>query len=174
MIMPDVDSLEGGGPDWREPQSLPALERPLHWDWLVETGSLTERIATDLGSPLHVKLISERREPEDGALVREVRLHVRHRPVVYALSRIPEPLLQELPWLAELGEQPMGERLFEIPGTYRERLRLAQLAPDEPLVRSAFDGLDENPRGIWARVSRLVMRDSPITITECFLCGDPG
>lgn len=174
MSLPDIDSPDAGDADWRAPDSWSEAERPLHWSWLVETGSLTERIAADFGAPVDVELISERREPEDGPLVREVRLHVGRRPVVYAVSRIPATLIRQIPWLAELGDRPMGERLFEVPGTRRERLQLARLDAWRPLVQSAFDGLDQDPRAVWARTSSLALREGRIAIIECFLGGDPG
>ncbi len=163
---------QSAGPDetvWQPPEQWPSAEHPPHWRWLIERGSLTERISSDLGAPVTVELISERRDANDGDLDREVRLHVDECPIVYAISRIPGVLIQRIPWLASLGHQPLGERFFELPGAERDRLQIARLTPQHPLVECAWSGMEAPGSMVWARRSRLVTAGTAITITECFM-----
>ncbi|MDQ2070186.1 chorismate--pyruvate lyase family protein [Natronospira bacteriovora] len=159
--------------DWLAPERVPDGERPAHWDLLTEAASLTGRLEARLGAPVEVERLSEHHDG-DGALRREVRLYAAGRPLVYAVSHIPSSLLQRLGWVASLGDQPLGSRLFASGEAVREGLTIARLAVDDPLVQRAWQGLDRNPAPLWARRSRLRVGGQAMVIVECFLYGEQG
>jgi len=156
---------------WQPPESIEASERPEHWRWLTENGSLTGYLEQTLALSLDVDRLSEV-EDGDGALRREVRLYAGGVPLVYAVSHIPAELLRRLDWVRSLGDQPLGTRLFADPEASRDELRVAYLDSDDPLVQRATEGLDQRPSPLWARRSRLLLQGQAMVIVECFLRED--
>jgi chorismate-pyruvate lyase len=158
---------------WQSPDQVAESERPAHWAWLTESGSLTGLLEARLGATVQVERMSEDSDGE-GALRREVRLHAAGRPLVYAVSHIPASLLKRLDWMSSLGDQPLGSRLFSAGDAVREGLAVAHLSADDPLVSRAWEGLDRDPAPLWARRSRLVLGSQAMVIVECFLHGERG
>jgi chorismate-pyruvate lyase len=143
---------------------------------MMERGSLTGRLREDLGQEVKVECLSETRQRDRvtgrEVLRREVRLFCGGRPRVHAVSLIPVALLSAHPWLAELGDQPLGDPFFATPGAGRGLIQVARLGPDSELARRASLGLDNDGAGMWARRSRLNLSGQAITVTECFYNGE--
>ncbi|MEA5445734.1 chorismate lyase [Gammaproteobacteria bacterium AB-CW1] len=156
---------------WCPPDSVAAALRPAIWPWLTETGSLTNRLQSEFGQAVEVERLSEANDG-DGALRREVRLHVGGRPLVYAVSHIPAAMLDSLDWMTSLGDQPLGTRLFSQGQTRREDLRVARLEADDPLAERARQGLENGAPVLWARRSRLLVGNQAMVVVECFLQGE--
>lgn len=159
--------------EWQSPESVPEADRPANWSWIVEPGSLTERLEASLGTSLEVERLSEISDGS-GALRREVRLYAAGRPLIYAVSHIPAILMERLEWVSSLGDKPLGARLFNDPGAAREDLFVARLESNDPLVARACEGLDRRLSPLWARRSRLVVDGNAMVIVECFLHGELG
>ncbi|MBW3568186.1 MAG: chorismate lyase, partial [Proteobacteria bacterium] len=91
-------------------------------DWLAEPGSLTARIRARCANEFRFRLLGERQEENatvfDDAVAsrvfcREITLGCGGTPLVFARTRIPAATLAAHPWLGELGDKPLGTRLFD-------------------------------------------------------------
>ncbi|HEV7165268.1 MAG TPA: chorismate lyase [Gammaproteobacteria bacterium] len=166
---------------WRLLPSWPADARPAAlWPFMAETGSLTERLRGKAGSAFHVQVLKERTMrllPQDAALLhakagelaflRQVYL-CGAEPLVYARS---VAVGEGARWLKELGESPLGARVFAEKDARRGPIEITCLAPGEPLYEAAVAGHARKPRELWARRSLLTVGAAAILIYECFLPG---
>ena len=170
---------------WQSLEDLPAGARPRGlWAYLAESGSLTERLrAKDSGFQVqllahgHAALSEEdtallEAKPEEAGYMRQVFLcGGDHRPWVYARSLVAGP--SEI-WLKELGEQPLGDRVFTNPRVQRSPIVVAELDAHQVLHKEALAHLSVQERAraagpLWARRSRLTVEGAHILIYECFL-----
>jgi chorismate--pyruvate lyase len=77
-------------------------------------------------------------------------------------------------WLKELGEQPLGDRVFANPRAGRSPIVVAELDARHVLHKEALAHLSIQERAraagaLWARRSRLTVEGAHILIYECFL-----
>lgn len=137
--MPIKSLILGSPPLWHGQQNgvSPAFgpSENIH-SWLLESGSLTQRLRGRYGNAFGVVLlqqrigapyIEERRAlalcPGAKAIIREVALMAGQSPVILARSIIPQETLKYAdPRLAKLGNQPLGEILFTHPQLGRRTL----------------------------------------------------
>jgi chorismate lyase len=165
---------------WRR---RPAAGAGRYHDWLIDRGSLTDRICARC-KPFRVELVFQgpRRATRDerflfGArarqtLVREVYLYCGDNPVVFAHSVVRRADLRGA-WraLTGLGTRPLGAALFANPRVRRQPLRFRELrARDELNARALARAPGQRPV-LWARRSLFTLDDSPILVTEIFLPG---
>ncbi|EKP0249850.1 TPA: chorismate--pyruvate lyase family protein [Aeromonas veronii] len=154
---------------WLVPEccELPASLRP----WLLEPGSMTRRLRQHnrhfsvewLGNH-PVALTADEQWLVDSAspagTCREVILHGDRGPAVLGWTLFADDALQGS-GIAELGEQPLGERVFGHEPARRDHLQLAR-----------FD-IAANPRcpaaTVWGRRSRLFLGQWPLLVHELFL-----
>jgi chorismate--pyruvate lyase len=182
-------SVPGPNPDpgatlaWCEADAVPAARRPdTLWDWLIESGSLTQRLRARTGAAFRLTRLAERFEslraadaqrmgltPPQQALLREVVLARDTTALVYAISVIPDATLAAHRWLAELGDRPLGEALFAVPGVTREPLEIARLAGAHPLAARALRAVGESRDAVWARRSVVRIGGHPLLIHEVFV-----
>lgn len=154
---------------WRAPEQCepPEALRP----WLLEADSMTRRLRRH-HRQLSVQLLANRSVPlaaDEQALVaadcpqglcREVILHGDGGPAIlgwtlYAEAALPGSGLQNL------GEQPLGERIFGSDPTPRDNLLLARFEiADNPCCPAAI---------VWGRRSRLYLGPWPLLVHELFL-----
>lgn len=170
---------------WQSLEGWPAAARPRGlWRYLTEAGSLTERLRSrDAG--LQVQLLAHGHtalseedtallgaKPEEAGYVRQVYLCGGDlRPWVYARSLAAGP--SEV-WLKELGEQPLGDRVFANPRAERSPIVVAELDAHHVLHKEALAHLESQERAraaglLWARRSRLTVDGAHILIYEVFL-----
>lgn len=166
--------------NWKPVAAWPADARPALWPYLAEAGSLTARLKARAGSAFHVQVLKEepvKLLPQDANL-----LHVRpgepaylrqvylcgQEPLVYARS---VAVGEGMRWLRELGEKPLGGRVFAEQDVARGIIEISVLAPGEPLYVAAVAGLPRKPVELWARRSLLTVSQAAILIYECFLPG---
>lgn len=162
---------------WRQhgarelPQSLRA--------WLLDQGSLTERLERESSNRLRVRLLGQgwRRplptehralglEGMRRALVREVLLECAGEPWVFARSVIPAATLGgEWCHLRRFGERSLGALLFSTQGVQRGEFEVARLAPGDPLL-AACAGVTSTA---WARRSLFRLHGRPLLVQEVFL-----
>ncbi|CAM5213711.1 chorismate--pyruvate lyase family protein [Alishewanella longhuensis] len=151
--------------------TLPAALRP----WLLEPASLTARLKAH-STDFRLQLLGERSmalpaflqrcfSQTTGACVRrEVLMWCNNQPSVYAQSWLPAKSLQHLHQLAVLGEQPLGELLFQFADVVRSPIEVAQLAlatARDPIAAGRY----------WARRSVFTVAGQPILVAEVFLPG---
>ncbi len=135
-------------------------------DWLQEQASLSQRLSAYC-EHFWVQVLEERPyrleelTPDEQGLLehqlgieRLVVLWGDDKPWVFARSLIPFGLLQHSP-LHNLGETPLGLRVFCDPSAYRDGLQLAQC------------------HELWARRSRLWCANRPLLVAELFLSDSP-
>src|SRR5579871_3254049 len=168
-----MNSVPAASAVWQPLEAWAATARPRElWPYLAETGSLTERLRSrDVGFQVqllahgHTALSEEDTEllgakPEEAGYMRQVYLcGGDHRPWVYARSLTAGP--SEV-WLKELGEQPLGDRVFANPRAERSPIVVAQLDAHHVLHKEALAHLSMPERGcaaglLWARRSRLTV-----------------
>ncbi len=93
-------------------------------------------------------------------ICREVILHGDLGPAVLGWTLLADAALQGS-GLAELGEQPLGERVFSNEPVRRDHLQLARFAiADNPRCSAAI---------VWGRRSRLFLGQWPLLVHELFL-----
>jgi len=165
-------------PDWRNPDEFPADTGPpaAVRDWLLDMGSLTQRLREHYGARVSMTLTGQAEEPPlreeaallgmdsaQNALVRRVVLRVDGEPVVHGRAVIPPATLQgEGGALARLDNRPLGEVAFAELDATRRDLEIARLAAGSRV----FPELGETA---WARRSVLDATVGPVLVTEAFL-----
>ena len=147
--------------------------------WLQDAGSLTSRLRTACEGGFRLELLGEAAEPVpvdarallEGAMarVRRVRLFCRDNLCVCATTFIPDETLEGEPWLAELGDRPLGDALLERGSIQRSPFEFTRANPAHPLFSPALDGMDIRPVWVWARRSRFRLAAGPLLIYEMFL-----
>ncbi len=167
--------------NWRR---RPAAGAGRYRDWLIDRGSLTDRIRARCQA-FRVELVFQglRRATRDErvlfggrgrqTLVREVYLRCGDVPVVFAHSVARRGDLRGA-WrgLTRLGAQPLGAALFANPRVRRQALRFRALhARDELSLRAVGGGMPDGHQVLWARRSLFTLNNSPILVTEIFLPG---
>jgi chorismate--pyruvate lyase len=164
---------------WKALLSWPADTRPVTlWPFIAEAGSLTERLRAKAGGAFHVQVLKESEVQlltQDAALLqakagepaylRQVYL-CGAEPLVYARS---VAVGEGRRWLKELGDNPLGQRVFADKDSRRGPIEVTCLAPGEPLYDAAVTGLSDKPGKLWARRSLLTVSGAAILIYECFL-----
>ncbi|RQM71440.1 chorismate lyase [Aeromonas jandaei] len=154
---------------WLAPESceLPASLRP----WLLEPGSMTRRLRQHnshfsvewLGNH-QVSLTADEQwlvdAPTPAGICREVILHGDRGPAVLGWTLFADVALGGS-GLADLGEQPLGERIFGHEPARRDHLQVARFE------------IAANPRCpaavVWGRRSRLFLGPWPLLVHELFL-----
>jgi chorismate lyase len=149
--------------------------------WLQDTGSLTSRLRAACGPGFRLELMGEAVEPvpddargllADGeARARRVRMFCGESLCVCATTLIPRDTLAGDPWLASLGDRPLGDALLERCGIQRSPFEFAKASPAHPLFQPALEGTDIRPAWVWARRSRFQLTVGPLLIYEMFLPG---
>ncbi len=152
--------------------------------WLNTKESLTQRLRQHCPD-LHVLVLSEQTErplldestalglqPNDQAWVRCVLLQCQNQNWVYARTVIPN-LSQESPWtsLQKLGNQPLGEVLFELPSIQRTPFEFtSQALSNWPYISEQLGAEQSQGKG-YARRSIFTQKGAPLLLTEIFLPG---
>ncbi|HET7176260.1 MAG TPA: chorismate lyase [Gammaproteobacteria bacterium] len=164
---------------WRPLPSWSVDARPAAlWPYLSEAGSLTERIKAKAGAAFHLQILKEQAAPllpQDAALLYARTGEPAYLRQVYLCG--PEPLVyarsvavgEGARWLKELGENPLGARVFADRDARRGPIEVTCLTVGEPLHTAAVAGLSRVPQELWARRSLLTVGAAAILIYECFL-----
>jgi len=154
-------------------------------DWLLDDGSLTDRLRKGCGGRFGVRVLSEgwRRprldearalalSPAVMAWVREVQLLCDGEPRVFARTVAPVTTLTGAQrQLVSLGNRPLGAFLFADPGMRRSAVELSCIHPGEAMFAEAAGGLNPEPACIWGRRSVFRVGGKPLLVTEVFLPG---
>jgi chorismate--pyruvate lyase len=173
---------------WKAPAQYDIPDQHLA-DWLLHTGSLTERLQAHTNR-FEVKVIGQATldadQSEIDALhgyhkhkwqIREVILYGDGKPWVFARSVLPEHLCNTT-W-ASLGNQPLGQRIFNDDNFLRSEFVITRLY-DNPiealnLVKSSSansEGVTSS--GLWGRRSAFKILDWHLLVAEIFLPDCPS
>lgn len=159
--------MNGNSDRWQPLASFTGIPEEVR-SWLAETGPLTARVRARSES-FRLRVLGETQE---GAMHRrDIAMYDGDQPLVFARTRVPADTLAAHPWLAELGEQPLGSRMYDEPGFHREAFEVARLVAGNELhdfIRTHIMPLDEP---VWARRARVAFFEHGFEITECFLPG---
>ena len=157
------------------------LPNPHLADWLLHTGSLTERLQAQ-SNHFEVKVLGQATidadESEQAALVdyhkqkwqiREVVLFGDGKPWVFARSVLPEHLCKTT-W-ATLGSQPLGQRIFNDDNFVRSEFVISKLTQN-PLVTESTS--NNSHHELWGRRSAFKIEDWNLLVAEVFLPDCPS
>lgn len=150
-------------------------------DWLLDPGSLTARLKRHCHD-FHVAVLGQEitrcsadestGDIESGqeVLVREVLLYCDDQPQVFARSLLPlSSLTGSEQQLANLGNQSLGQVLFNHPNLKRKRIELACFNPQSTVTNlSRYLGLNTQDN-LWGRRSTFVLDGKPLLVAEVFL-----
>ena len=152
-------------------------------NWLVEPSSLTARLKRHC-SQFRVEVLGQQIElcqsheandvikVNEQVLVREVLLYCDDVPQVFARSLLPlSTLTDDEQQLAELGNQPLGQVLFNNPSLVRKNLTIAtfdQSSSVGQLVKSLSIDVDDQFI-MWGRSSLFFVHQKPLMVAEVFL-----
>jgi len=156
---------------------------PAAREWLTESGLLTERVRRVCSGDFGQRVVDERHDllaPHDAvalgvqdlsAFVREVELTCDGTARVFAQTLVPAATLAAEPWLALLGNDPLGPRLATLGGALRDPLEFTLLGPDGTLFARACRDMPSPPAGLWARRARYRLATHCLIVQEVFLPG---
>lgn len=149
--------------------------------WLEDAGSLTSRLRAACSAGFRLELLGEALEPVPAdarglldageARARRVRMFCGDTLCVCATTLMPGVTLAGDPWLAALGDRPLGDALLERGGIQRSPFEFARADTLHPLFTPALEGIDIRPAWVWARRSRFRLAAGPLLIYEIFLPG---
>ena len=150
--------------------ALPAQLAP----WVLEPASLTARLKRHC-QHFRVQLLNEGAELLPAFLQplvpgtvdaqrREVMLWCDDKPCVYAQSWLPQQTINSLRPLADLGERPLGDYIFQQPGLTRGTIDVAELL----LAGSVLEKFNSSGRCL-ARRSVFQLNGLPLLVAEVFL-----
>ena len=173
---------------WRPRRYLHQPPPRVLQEWLLDTGSLTQRLLQSCQGKFRVDVVSlkwqrpMRNEARrlglrlhQRALIREVRLLCNEQPWVFARTVIPFRTLKgALRYLVRLGTRPLGAVLFADPHMQREELELACINRNMSLFESAMPNGTANTSCIWGRRSVFYLENKPLLVSEIFLPGLPS
>lgn len=164
-------------------QNAPAnLEHNLA-DWLYETGSLTARLkrccqnfrVEVLGQAVGPCALAEATDvilAGEPVLVREVILYCDDSPQVFARSLLPlSSLTGDEQQLANLGNQPLGQVLFNNPLLERKSIAIAPFDERSSVAQLAATLKLMPLTTLWGRRSLFILNNKPILVAEVFLPG---
>lgn len=164
---------------WKPTELYQRIEAPASLrDWLLDYGSLTRKIRSVCPN-MQVRVLSEKWQrplldeakilklsSNQSAWIRCVLLECNDKPLVYARTVIPNCHIGN-PWfrLKQLGNQPLGEVLFQLPAIERGEFEITCVAQhDWPGLVSKY------PTSFsFARRSVFYQNRKPLLLTEAFL-----
>lgn len=155
-------------------------------DWLLDPESLTARLKSQCNE-FRVQVIGQQVEPcskleansnileGEPVLIREVLLICDNVPQVFARSLLPlKSLTGDQQALAHLGEQPLGQVLFNNPKLHREVLEVAEIKPNQRVCELAAMLNLSIKHNLWGRRSIFTIEGKPLMVAEVFLPSSPA
>lgn len=150
--------------------------------WIQSQSSLTVKIK-ELGIAFNLQLLNQTEQAltateqallastDSTALFREVLLKQGDTPLVYAQTIIPISTISGAEQnLAELGEQPLGQVLFQSSQATRGAIEYAKVTRSCPLGQFVEQQLGQTiAHNCYIRRSKFVLNHKPLLVSECFL-----
>lgn len=172
------------------------IPEPTLKDWLLDTGSLTERVQSACGEFSLQLLGQQTLEPHSTELsllqangqtayqIREIVLCGDEQPWVFARSVIPQAIIEAE--LSNLGSEPLGKRLFNDKRFVRSEFQvctlpyeqfsqhLAEQASSQSGVQSDSQLKNDTKQNLWGRRSVFTFESHHLIVAEVFLPGSPA
>lgn len=159
---------------WFDAQNLAAQEpqpTSAQLSWLMEPGSLTARLKAQSGL-FSLQLVQQRHMQfpthamfpwaiEQG-VIREITMSLDGIPHVFAQSFLPQATIEAFAPLANLGQMPLGEYIFQQPALIKHWLQLAWF---ETLSLTQSVKVEH----VWARRSMYALQGHSFLVQEVFL-----
>lgn len=187
--MNELDSRVVLEPDWQPVTQLDAVSLgDTLYSWLVSTGSLTARLKKNCHD-FQVKILNEGWQkpfanecnalgitPAELVFVRHVHLCCGDNAAIFARTVIPNAsLVGGLSHLTQLGDRPLGELLFSVPGIERGMLEVACFEPQSSFYDTLVGPTNMKVRQtLWGRRSVFVIDHCPLLVSEIFLSDMQG
>jgi len=150
-------------------------------DWLLDPSSLTARLKRH-GNDFRVEVLGQKIEScttEEATseviagqevLIREVLLFCGEQPQVFARSLLPlSSLTGNEEQLANLGDQSLGQVLFNHPQLQRKRIEVASFDSESSVAQLAKHYQLSSNADLWGRRSVFLIEDKPLIVAEVFL-----
>jgi len=149
--------------------------------WLLDEGSLTQKLTQQCENfSVQVKQevytnqqtspLSAHFSHADSVLVREVLLHCDGIARVFAQTEIPqETLLKTQQNLSQLGDQSLGNVLFQHASLQRGPIEVAALPVGSPVHQFIASLQQACTHTLWARRSLFFLGKQPLLVSEVFL-----
>jgi chorismate-pyruvate lyase len=151
-----------------QPAESGSAPEPLLHSWLTTGGLLTKRLQQLGGEHFRLEELGmvSSAAAEPGA-VRRVMLWCGQHACVYAETKLPAGTVSAYPWLATLGDAPLGNTLSARLDARRGAFEYALLTPGSFPAQLPGAGT----QSLWARRSAFLTEPEPLTVTEIFLPG---
>lgn len=153
-----------------EPESPGHDPQPALQNWLTASGWLTSRLQQVCADGFRVEVLAPSTKlanNEAAGNIRRVILWCGNRACIYAETAIPDATASAQTWLADLGEEPLGQILETRQDVSRSPFEYALLSP----IQIPSD-IDIPPSAsLWARRSDFSIGKDSLTVTEVFLPG---
>ena len=159
-----------------------AIQFPPVQDWIQSESSLTVRIK-ELGIAFSLQVLNQSEQSlthekqkqlatnDTSAIFREVLLKQGNVPLVYAQTVIPTSTVTGTEkMLAELGNQPLGQVLFQSPQAVRSDIEFAEVESNSQLgqyIELQLQQPIQHP--CFIRRSNFLLNNKPLLVCECFL-----
>lgn len=149
--------------------------------WLLDNDSLTARLKSHcqqfsidvLGQQVQFCTEQEANEfiqPNEQVLVREVVLYCDDNPQVFARSLLPlASLTGEQQHLASLGDQSLGQVIFNSPNLKRGPISISSFASSSRVANLSKELALPVVEPIWGRRSMFFIENKPLSVAEVFL-----
>lgn len=151
-------------------------------DWIQCESSLTVRIK-ELGIAFNVEVLNQCHQPisdalksklatqDNQALFREVLLKQGDVPLIYAQTIMPESTITGTEkMLSELGNQSLGQVLFQSPQAIRSGLEFSEVVKQTELALFIEQRLEQTMlEPCYIRRSLFHLNHKPLLVCECFL-----
>jgi chorismate--pyruvate lyase len=167
--------------EWQSPSACSVDEHILNW--LLDPSSLTARLKKHCDA-FYVEVLGEEIQlcsaleathdilPGEKVLVREVLLYCDNIPQVFARSLLPlSSLTGQEQQLAKLGNQSLGQVLFNHPNLSRKAIEIAAFDRQSAPAKLAETLALKTQNTLWGRRSTFVLNDKPLMVAEVFLSG---
>ncbi len=159
--------------DWVAAQGLPVPD-PYLANWLLDTGSLTERLQS-MCRQFSVQVLYHAQPRDNSDFVREVILWGDNKPWVYARSVIPQAINNGE--LLDLGSQPLGRRIFNDERFVRGSFELCALNCNSlcnHLMTDLVPTFTEGMSSLYGRRSAFQFLNTQMSVAEVFLPASPA
>ncbi|MCL1115014.1 MULTISPECIES: chorismate--pyruvate lyase family protein [Shewanella] len=178
MNVTSVSFPYGESIHWFSPEKIKSLPENQLKDWLLATGSLTQRLKTHcthfevkvLGEHLLTPLEDEFPSHNDPVWIREVLLCLDGTPWVFARTLIPQHILDASHnQFTHLGTRPLGELLFTSPAITPGNIEVAQFETCGRLAALATSLQQQVNTSLWGRRRYFNLHGSQLIVSEIFL-----
>ncbi|MGH9768240.1 MAG: chorismate--pyruvate lyase family protein [Blastocatellia bacterium] len=142
----------------------PAIEAVLQFN-----GLLTSALEEVYGKPVSVKCLRQSEWADDQGILglrRDILLKAGDTPCVTASTLMPSDVLNVYPWLARLGNRPLGETLKSRVRYQRGLFEFMRISAD--LI---FRHTPPTTQFVWARRSRFALEGGVLLVMEIFFPG---